>query len=386
MKKTTQLISLNEKQIPRWVIIWLTPLSALALSFVAVAIIVALVGENPWIAIGHIINGAVGSASGLGYTLYYSTNFIFTGLAVSIAFHAGLFNIGGEGQAHIAGLIMAIVVLALDNYFPAMPKYLLIVFAIIAAMMGGALWALIPAVLQAWRGSHVVITTIMFNFIASGFALWVTLTFLLPSGQSAPESKVFPDGVTLPFFHDFTNVGGTPSFFSPFNTSFVIAIITSILVWITLYRTKWGYELRVYGRNQVAANYAGINAKKVIVTTLCVSGMLAGLMAVNEVLVVNNKFIVGFTSGYGFVGIAVSLMGRNHPVGIILASLLFGSIYQGGSELSFEMPTISRDMVVVVQGLIILFVGALGNLLIPSISFSYRGLMGLTSPIRKEKK
>ena len=146
---------------------------------------------------------------------------------------------------------------------------------------------------------------------------------------------------------------------SPLNLSIVLAIICCFVVWAFIWRTRWGFAIRTVGQNQTAAVYAGINPKRCIVLAMSISGGLAGFVALNEVLGVQHRLLIDFVAGYGFTGIAVALMGRNHPVGIVLAAILFGALFQGGAELAFEIPTITRDMVVVIQGLVILFCGAL---------------------------
>ena len=296
--------------------------------------------------------------------MYYTTNFIFTGLAVAVAFHASLFNIGGEGQAYIGGLGVGLVFLLLDRYLPAI---LLIPIGIMAAGLFGAAWAFIPAWLQAYRGSHIVITTIMFNFIAASLMVYLLVNVLIKPGQMSPESRVFDESSWLPFMHEFLGVFGMEVTRSPLNLSLFFALLCCLLVWLYIWRTRWGYELRTAGFSEDAAVYAGIRPKKVIVSAMCISGALAGFVAVNEIMGVHHRLLLNFTAGYGFTGIAVSLMGRNHPVGIIMASLLFGVLYQGGAELAFEIPKITREMVVAIQGLIILFSGALALMLRPFV-------------------
>jgi simple sugar transport system permease protein len=155
--------------------------------------------------------------------------------------------------------------------------------------------------------------------------------------------------------------------YAPVNYSLVLALLCCLGVWLFVWRSRIGYELRVVGRSEAAAVYGGIRPARMIVLAMTVSGALAGLMATNEILGAQHRVILGFTGGYGFAGIAVALMGRNHPVGIVLAALLFGALYQGGSELSFEMPRVNRDLVVVIQGLVILFAGALENMFRPQL-------------------
>ena len=307
-----------------------------------------------------MLKGAFVYPGSLGYTLYYTTNFIFTGLAVAIAFHAMMFNIGGEGQAYLGGLGAGLIALWLGAHFPAI---IVIPLAVVAAALFGAAWGLIPGYLQAKRGSHIVITTIMFNFIAASLMVWLLAGPLIKPGQQSPQTHTFEPSAHLPKLTDVANVGA-----SPLNLSFLIAIAALIFFWVLVWKTRFGYELRAVGHNSEAAHYAGINVPRIIIITLAISGAFAGLMATNEILGVQHKVVLNFTSGYGFTGIAVALMGRNHPIGIFLASLLFGALYQGGAELNFEFKSITREMVLVIQGMIILFSGALAYMFNPSLA------------------
>jgi general nucleoside transport system permease protein len=325
-------------ELPGWVDLGLLPLLNLLAAFVVSGLIVLLLGENPLRAVQLLVWGAFGYGEAIGYTLFYATNFIFTGLAVAIAFHCGLFNIGGEGQAYLGGLGVGLVCL----YLAFLPFALLLPLAVLAAALFGGFWAFIPGWLQAKRGSHIVITTIMFNFIAAAL-----MTYLLVNEVLSAIGFEIPS--------------------SPLNLSFVFALLCCLLLWVFVWQTRWGYALRVVGQNEAAAVYGGISPARQIMLTMTISGALAGFVGLNEIMGAQHRLILGFTGGYGFVGIAVSLMGRNHPVGIILAALLFGALYQGGSELSFDMPRINRDWVVVIQGLVILFAGALEHLFRPTL-------------------
>jgi len=158
----------------------------------------------------------------------------------------------------------------------------------------------------------------------------------------------------------------------PLNLSFLWALACCVFVWIFIWRTRWGYALRTVGLNPRAAVYGGISVAGIILLAMCISGALSGFIALNEIMGVQRRILLNFVAGAGFVGIAVSLMGRNHPFGIIFAALLFGALYQGGAELNFDMPEITRDMVVVIQGLVILFAGALENLFRPRIEALFR--------------
>ncbi|GHC74672.1 ABC transporter permease [Limoniibacter endophyticus] len=351
-------------KLPRWVDFGLLPLVNVLVAFLVAGLVVLAVGENPLSAAAILVEGAFGRASNIAYTLFYATSFIFTGLAVAVAFHGGLFNIGGEGQAYIGGLGAGLVALALDRYAP---WYVTFPIAIGGAALFGAGWALIPALLQARRGSHIVITTIMFNFIAASLMVYLLVDILKPLSSMAPESRTFADGAHLPSLAWLFELFGWRIRSAPLNISFLLALLMAFLVWVLIWRSKLGYEIRTMGHSPKAANYAGMRQTRIIVLTMMISGGLAGMMSLNPVLGDQHRLILDFVGGAGFVGIAVALMGRSHPVGIVLAAVLFGMLYQGGAELSFEMPTISRDMIVIIQGLVILFAGALEHMFRPTI-------------------
>ena len=357
--------------LPRWIDVGLLPLINILAAFIVSGIIIALIGENPFTALMVMLKGAFVYKGALGYTLFYTTNFIFTGLAVAVAFHAMLFNIGGEGQAMLGGIGIGVVTLALGGI---LPPFWVVLLAIPMSALLGAIWGIIPGWLQAKRGSHIVITTIMFNFIASSIMVWLLTGPMLREGQISPESEHFADGIALPQLHSIFNAMGMEVARSPLNLSFVLALVMSVLVWALIWRTRLGYTIRATGHSEKATIYAGHSPQKIIMITMAISGALAGMMALNEILGVQQKVILGFTSGYGFTGIAVALMGRNHPVGILFASLLFGALYQGGAELDFEFQNITREMVLMIQGLIILFSGALVYMFNPMLERIYHRL------------
>jgi len=344
---------------PAWVNVALVPAANLALALLLSAAVVLLVGENPLRALRLLGAGAFGSAEAVGYTLYYATDFMFTGLAVAVAFHGGLFNIGAEGQASIAGLAVALLCLGADRW----PAALVLPAAALAAAAGGAAWAFVPGWLQARRGSHVVITTIMFNFLASALMTHLLVNVLIKPGQQSPETREFAPSAWLPQLYDLARAAGWDLGRSPLNVSSLLALAAGALVTFYLWHTRWGYALRALGHNEAAAVYGGIDPGRTVIVAMLISGGLAGLMSLNEVLGVQHRLLMNFTGGAGYVGIAVALMGRNHPAGIALAAVLFGALYQGGTELSFDMPRLARDMVVVIQGLIILVCGALEHAL-----------------------
>lgn len=347
------------KPLPRWADVILLPLLNLALAFIVSGLVVLAIGQDPLAALNAIVTGAFGNGYNIGYTLYYSTNFIFTGLAVAVAAHAGLFNIGGNGQAYIAGLGVILVVLPLQF----LPWWVTFPIAIVAGGAVGGLWGFIPGWLQAKRGSHVVITTIMFNFIAAAIMVYMVVNVLKPPGGLAPESAmIIPEGrmpklgTFIPWFKN-TDV----------NFTLLLALLCLVGAYILIWHTRFGFAMRALGHNPTASNYAGISNSRVIMIVMTMSGALAGMVAVNQVVGVQYRLVLDYVADAGFVGIAVALMGRNHPIGILLAALLFGALYQGGNELQYVIPGLSKEMVVVIQALVILFTGAMEGLFRPGL-------------------
>ena len=351
------------RPLPRWADIVLLPAINLFMAFLVSGLVVLMIGENPIEAIKVIIYGAFGYGDGFGYTLYYATNFIFTGLAVAFAAHAGLFNIGGNGQAYIAGLGVIIVALALESTHWA----IVMVAGVGAAALFGGVWAFIPGYLQAKRGSHVVITTIMFNFIAAAVMVYMLNRVLKPASSMGPQSRTIAETGQLPQFGDFF----APFKNTPVNLSLLLALAALVLVYIVIWRTKFGFAMRTLGHNPVASRYAGMSNSRIIMIVMTISGALAGMVAVNEVLGAQNRLALDFVADAGFVGIAVALMGRNHPIGIAMAALLFGALYQGGNELQYVIPGLSKEMVVVIQALVILFTGAMEGMFRPGLQRAF---------------
>jgi len=327
--------------------------------------VVALVGQDPLEVIQVLVHGAFGTARGISYTLYYATTFVFTGLAVAVAFHGGLFNIGGEGQAVMGGLGTGLVALWWSAFLPA---WLMLPIMMVSGALFGLAWAAVPGYLQAYRGSHVVITTIMFNFIASTVLVYVLVNHLRPKGSMSVESAPFAASAKMPGVHEALGAIGIDWPSSPLNLSVMLALLAALAVYFFLWRTRAGYRLRAVGSSPSAAEYAGVRAHRQVLVAMSISGALAGLVGMNEVAGVSGKLMLEFVSGAGFTGIAVALMGRNHPLGIVLASLLFGALFQGGAEVAFEVQGFSRDMVVMLQGFIVLFSGAMTYVIAPILA------------------
>ena len=351
---------MKKTELPRWATGFVLPILNLMSALLVAALVIHLLGESPSESLRILVDSAILDPEGLAYTLFYASTFIFAGLAVSIALQAGLFNIGAEGQMYVGGLGLTWVVLALDAHLPGI---LMIPLAMIGAAVFGALWAFIPGYLQAKRGSHVVVTTIMFNFIAASLMNFVIVKYLIPEGQQNPASRVFANSAALPPLNKVLPVLGD----TPLNISFILAILALVIYGVVVWRSSWGYQLRATGLNAHAAHYAGVKISRTIIVTMLVSGALAGLGAVNSVMGSTHYLSLNFPAGAGFVGIAIALMGRQHPVGIFLSSVLFGALIQGGFDLSLEKPNIPQETFIFIQGLIILFCGAMENFYAPAM-------------------
>lgn len=349
-------------ELPRWVDVAVLPAVNLALALAVAALVVLVVGFQPGQVLALLVKGAFGSKAGIGYTLYYATTFIFTGLAVAVALHGGLFNIGGEGQAMMGGLGVGLAALA---FGPHLPMVLTLPLVVAAGALFGMAWAAVPAALQAWRGSHVVITTIMFNFIAAALLGYLLVNVLKEPGNMAAETAAFAASARMPGMHELMRPLGVEWPRTPLNLSLLLALAAAVAVYLTVWKSQPGYALRAVGFAPEASLYAGIRPPRLIMLSMAISGALAGLVGVNEIAGAHGRLLAEFVAGAGFTGIAVSLIGRNHPVGIVLAALLFGALYQGGAELAFEIKGFSRDMVFLLQGLIVLFAGAMAQVAAP---------------------
>jgi general nucleoside transport system permease protein len=298
----------------------LFPVIAILLSFAIGAVIVLATGHNPLAAYAALLEGAVGDPFALGRTLLYTTPLIFTGLAVAVAFRAGLFNIGGEGQLYIGAVTAAWLGISLGFLGPvAIP------ITLAACIITGFLWGSLPGVLKAYFGAHEVITTIMLNFVAINLAYYLAQH---PLRQNGP----IPGTETI----DYASRIPTISFaLGRANYGFFIAILAAVVVYFLLWRTRRGFELRAVGLSPGAANYAGMGLGLNTILALAIGGSLAGLGGGVEVLGVYGNMDVPFVANLGFNGIGVALLGRNHPVGVVLGALLFGALSSGAQEMQF---------------------------------------------------
>lgn len=329
----------------------------LAIALAMTCVLIALLGHDPRVALASLLGGAFGTVGNLNYTLYYSTSFAFAALAFSIPYRAGLFNIGCEGQAYIAGLGITLWCL----YAAPSSPWLMIPGAMIAGALLAAALAIVPGWLHVTNRGNIVITTIMMNFVIYALMTFLILNFLIRPGQQSPESIRFAPSADLLRISDILSLLGMSVRAGPANVMLFGAIATAAAVHLLNQRTVFGFRLQVVGLSERAAAYAGIPQVRYAIAAMALSGVVSSLLAVNELLGVHHRLIQDFVSGYGFVGIAVALMARGHAIGILFSALLFGALYQGGTELSFRIPEISREIVVLVQGIVVFLVGALDS-------------------------
>jgi len=344
------------------------PLIAVLAAFIVGGLIILLIGDNPMQAFGLLIGNSFGSARDLGWTLHYATPLIFTGLAVAVAFRCGLFNIGAEGQLYVAAFATAWVGIKFggtvvnifgkdENWsWTSLPWYVLVPMCVATAIIVGAIWGAIPGILKAKFGSHEVINTIMLNFIGIALVSYFTQYFYKIPGDPIMQSAPIGEAAHIPQLNQFLPFIPKDV---PLNVAFLLAILMCVLVYIFLWKTKWGYELRATGENPFAAEYGGISPKKQIVIAMTISGGLAGMVAIGEVLGNRHNYYDGFSAEWGFWGIAVALLGRNHPLGVFIAAIFFGVLMRGEIFVDAFTVKVSKDLGQVLQAIIILFVACL---------------------------
>jgi len=327
------------------------PLIAVLCAFAVGALVVALIGDSPVETYRLLLGSAFSWPDGIGYTLFFATPLIFTGLAVAVALRGGLLNIGAEGQLYVASFATAWVGITFAN----LPAVVLVPLCCLAAIGGGALWGAIPGILKARFGSHEVINTIMLNFVAVALVGYLTQYHYRMPGDPIMETSPVGAGAHIPRLGAF--IPGLPVRI-PLNVAFLLALLSCWLVYVLLWKTKWGYEIRATGQNPAAAEYGGVSIRREIVLTMAISGALAGMVGINEVLGYRYRYYDGFSDNYGFTGIAVALLGRNHPFGVVVAALLFAVLQRGGVPVDAFTQLVSKDIVLILQALVILFVAA----------------------------
>jgi len=295
-------------------------------------------------------------------SLVQSTPYIFAGLACALAFRAGLFNIGVEGQLFMGAAAATFVGYSLHG----LPGYIHMPIAFLAGALGGALWGMIPGLLKATTGGNEVINCIMMNYIA-----YRVTTYLLTGPMTRPGTGGMP---LSPIIEKSAQI---PQFFKApirFHLGFFIALAFAAFVWWLLFKTTWGLNLRTVGTNPRAAKYAGLNITQVTIIGMALSGALAGMAGGNEILAINRSMAIGLSAGYGFDSIALALLGNNHPVGVIFAALLFGILKNGATKMMVVSAT-PIDIVTILQAVILIFVAA------PAI---IRSIYRIRQPLKEE--
>lgn len=317
----------------------------------------ALTRENPLTVYEAIFTAALKDRDGWGNVIYRATPLIFTGLAVALAFQCGLFNIGGEGQMVMGGFALTWV----GFTFARLPAFLLIPLCILGAAAVGAVWGGIPGYLKARRGVHEVVTTIMLNWIAVAFTQYLTMAYK-PEDSWIPHTFEIAKSAQLSRLARYLNPFGIDFPKSNLlNTAVFLAILVVIFAAYLLRRTKIGYEIRAVGFNPPAAECAGINVAKNTVLAMAISGAIAGLAGVNQVMGYQHRFRYGVFEGLGFDGIGVAFIGRNSPMGVVLAALLFGILDHGG--LAIDVSTkVPREIILVIKAIILIFVVVSGEI------------------------
>ena len=328
----------------------LVPFLAVVTAMLVGALVIWSAGGDPLAAYQGLFEGAFGSARALSETTVWASPYIFAGLAVALAFKGGLFNIGAEGQLALGAVAAAWIGYALPDVLGiTIPGPLHLLLAILGGVLAGGIWGAIPGWLKARTGGHEVINTIMMNYISLNM-----VSFLLNGPMKDPNplnviarTPLIAEGARFsPIFEGFRMHWG-----------FVLALVMAFLVWWLLWKTTLGFEIRTAGSNPDAAKYAGINVARTIVLSMAFSGMLAGLAGVIEVTALNYRHELGFSSGYGFDAIAIALLGKTHPLGVVLAAILFGAMRNGATRMQF-LTQIPVDVIQVIQALILLFVAA----------------------------
>lgn len=331
-----------------WLATAFIPVLAFALGLGGALAIAAVVGESPIRVLSVLFTGAFGSVTDFGYALYYATPLLLTGLSVAWAFRAGLFNIGAEGQMNLGGVAMA----AAGILCPGLPAVLALPLAFLCAFLAGGLWGAIAGWIKAKRGCHEVLTTILLNFIAYGLSSFLILSVFKNPTSQVPETALVGSGYQIAPLWSW--LSGT----SPANWSLLLAFcLVGVYGFIFKY-TRLGFNQKMLGGAVEVGRRAGINMDRQMILAMFISGGIAALAAASPVLGFAFKTREGFTSNAGFVGVAVALLGRNSPFGIVAAALLFGILTKGALNLDLDTQYVSRDLATVIQALIVLAVAS----------------------------
>ncbi len=363
---TTAAPEVKEKQKRALSQEWLVPVLAVVTGLIVGAIVILVSGENPLVAYGALFEGSFGNPVDFvaGIQSYFATGettlllraiypfteslvtatpYIFAGLSVALGFRCGLFNIGAEGQFFIGALCSAFVGYSLSG----LPMIIHLPLAVLGGALGGAVWGMIPGYLKARFGAHEVVNTIMMNWIAFRLSDWLLNGPMKSSGFRPVTPNVLPTAELPRFFPEPLR----------FNLGFFIALLVAFLVYWFLFKTTLGFEIRSVGANPDAAKYAGMNIIRNFVLVMFLAGGLAGLAGASQVLGVDHWVGQGFSAGYGFDAIAIALLGKSHPVGVVMAALLFGFLRSGATDMQ-SMARIPIDIISIIQGMVIVFIAA----------------------------
>ncbi|PIJ61900.1 ABC transporter permease [Mesotoga sp. H07.pep.5.3] len=323
----------------------LVPIVSVLIALLIASIIIIMIGKNPITAYAIMLDGAFGSQEAIADTIMKMTPLILTGLAVGFGFRAGVFNIGAEGQMTMGALIGAVVAMNIGG----IPSIIAIPLSILAGMLAGAFWASIAGFLKAFTGAHEVISTIMLNWIASNLASYM-VTGPLAVGSGTPKSPEIAEASKLPVI---LKVQATE-----LSIGIFIAVAVAIIMYILIEKTTTGYKLKAVGFNPHAAEYGGISIRKSIILTMAISGALAGMAGIVDLIgVPPHRFVGELTGGRGFDGITIALIGRNNPIGIIFAALLIAALRTGSNAMQIRAQ-IPNDIVSIIQGIVIFLVAA----------------------------
>ena len=358
-KSFTSLLQGRTSQSRKFFLSGIPPLLAIFGFFLSCGIVVHIRGQDALEFYGIILSSGFASFDDFGYVLFNATPLVFTGLAVAIGYKSGLFNIGCEGQLYIAAFAAAWIGMHLN-----LPAFLLIPLCIGTAMIAGGVWGAVPGLLKAKYGAHEVINTIMMNFIAFALMNYLVTSVYQEPGQMIPQTPQIHETARIPRLAPFVPVlpeSNPLSLFvpilpesNPLNMSFLIACACVVLCHIFLTYSRWGYELRLVGNAREVAAYGGINPRTVTVWVMALSGAVAGLAGVAEVMGYRYRYLDSFSAGWGFTGIAVALLGRNNPFGIFAAAVLFGLLNKVALDIDILLG-IPRGLFLAGQGMLIIW-------------------------------
>lgn len=348
------MFKLEKRLEPSQTAYYLVPVISFILALLFGAILLAIAGANPWSTYRAMLEGAFGTASqwqegnfyNLTETLVKAVPLMFTGLSVAIAFRMRFWNIGAEGQLVLGGVAAAGVALFFPDALPFLPesRWIYLPLMMVAGILAGAIWGLIPAMLKSYLKVNEIITTLMLNYIA---ILWYQQLFQIswkdPQGFGFPGSAQFADFTWLP------RIAGR------LHWGLLLAVVAAALIWLVMDRTRWGYEIRLIGENENAARYAGVGLARNIVLVMLLSGGLAGLAGVVEVAAISHRLQEGLAIGYGFTGIIVAWLAKLNPWGVLLWALLLAALFVGGDQIQITMG-LPASVALVLQGAILIFV------------------------------